>query len=59
MLFRSVGLGLILSKRLVEAMDGAFGVESRLGKGTSFFLELDEADPQAGVPAGRAESVRP
>jgi signal transduction histidine kinase/CheY-like chemotaxis protein len=39
------GLGLALSRRLVEAMGGRIGVRSRRGIGTTFWVELEIARP--------------
>lgn len=37
------GLGLALTKRLTEHMDGRIGIESKLGKGSTFWFELPVA----------------
>lgn len=41
------GLGLLVTKGLVEAMGGRVGVESQVGQGSNFWLELQESEVSA------------
>jgi PAS domain S-box-containing protein len=43
-LVKGTGLGLVLAKRMVEHMHGRLGVESVLGEGTTFWIELPTAE---------------
>jgi len=61
------GLGLALSKSLVEAMNGVIGVESTIGRGSTFWVELPIAketaeprseEPTTGAAAGVASAKR-
>ena len=43
----STGLGLSITKKLVEMMGGSISCESELGKGATFFFELPTTESQA------------
>jgi PAS domain S-box-containing protein len=53
------GLGLALSKRMIEAMGGVIGVESTVGAGSRFYIELPLVDHVAGRSDEEAPAAAP
>jgi PAS domain S-box-containing protein len=55
--FGGAGLGLAITKRLVQLMDGEIGYASQLGRGSTFWIEIDA--PRATAIAHQEEADAP
>lgn len=56
--FGGTGLGLFISKRLIEEMDGSIAVESHKRKGTTFAVELGFEKTNMPAKISRAEGLQ-
>ncbi len=55
--FQGTGLGLALTKRIVEAQGGSVGVRSKRGQGSTFFAVLPAAPPSPAADDVRSDPI--
>ena len=54
------GIGLTISKRLIETMGGTISCESTLGEGTTFYVDFEKADEKTSpVTLEKTQDVQP
>jgi PAS domain S-box-containing protein len=58
-LIEGTGIGLVLAKRLIEAMGGTIGVETTLGSGSMFWVDLPEAAQMEELEASQNAPTAP
>jgi CheY-like chemotaxis protein len=56
---QGTGIGLVVSKRLIELMDGVIGVESEIGIGSIFWIELHSTTEMPAVKSDESEVASP
>ena len=54
---RGLGLGLAISKKIVEQLGGHISVASEVGRGTTFVLDFPRTEGRHPAPIGQAEAV--